>query len=103
MGKKNHTNRLNGFRPTVAGMETVESTLKFPIDCRDWFLSKTLWELESLLVESNEPFFHLKEPMPCVKGKESLLCDSLLGVPGNLSLGLLLGLTFAFAETVGVI
>jgi hypothetical protein len=43
----------------------------------------------------------LKDPMPCVRGNDSLLF-SLVGVPGNLSLGLLLALSLALAETVGL-
>lgn len=99
----NHTNRLNGFLPArgAAGIETVESMLVFPIDCKDRFLSKFIGELESLLLEKKEALFHLKDPIPCVKGKESLLLDSLVGVPTNLSLGLLLARAFALADAVG--
>lgn len=49
------------------------------------------------------PLFQAKvDLIPRVKGYERRLLDSLLGVPGRLSLGLLLGLDFAMAETVGV-
>jgi len=94
---ENHTKRLNGLLPTAAGIEMVESTLKSPLECIDWCFSNTLWEDESLL----EPLFHLKDPMFGVKGKENLRFDSLPGVSGNLSFGLLLVLTLALAETVG--
>lgn len=80
--KSNHTNRLNGFLPTATGKETVESTLKFSTERRDWCFSNVLAEvLVSLLLlllpplEKNEPLFHLNDPMPCVKGKESLLFE----------------------------
>lgn len=48
--KINHTKRLNGFLPTVAGIETVESTLKFPTDFNDF------WEPVSLL-KNKGPLF----------------------------------------------
>jgi hypothetical protein len=31
----NHTNLVKGFLPTLAGNDTVESTLTFPIDSSD--------------------------------------------------------------------
>lgn len=99
--KRNHTNRLNGFLPTPTGKETVESILKLPTECRGWFLSMSLPEPDPL-PENKDPLFHLKDPIPCARGNELRLFESLLGVPGILSLGLLLALTFALAETVGV-
>lgn len=105
MGKRNHTNLLNGFLPMApAGRETVESTLRLPVESSVWCLSKPfpLCKFE-LLPEKTDPLFHLKDPIPCDRGNELLLLVSLVGVVGNRSLGLLLALTFAFAETVGTI
>lgn len=87
----------------MAGIETAESRLTSPVDLMDSFFSSTLCEL---LLSLLDPLFHLKEPIFGVKGNENLLFDSVPpppgGVPGTiLSLGLLLALTLALAETVG--
>jgi len=47
---------------------------------------------------TNDPLFHLN--VSCVGGFDIILF-SLTGVPITLSFGLLFGLTFALAETVG--
>lgn len=87
MKTKSHTNLLNGFLPSEAGTELAESTLKSPTDAGDLCL------------------FHLL--MFGVNGNENLLLDTdddtLPGVLGaTLSLGLLVGLALAFADTVGL-
>lgn len=104
--KFNHTNRLKGFLPTMAGIETAESTLISPMDLMDSCFSSTLCDelLLLLLLSLLDPLFHLKEEIFGVRGNENLLFESPPdgGVPGTiLSLGLLLALTLAFAETVG--
>lgn len=77
-----------------------------PIDLGDLCFSNTLgaWDVDvESLVE--DFLFHLnEEPMFCVKGNENLRFDvvSIAAVLVSLSLGLLVGLTLALAETVGL-
>lgn len=101
--KFNHTNLLNGFLPNAAGIDTVESTLRSPIDGGGRCFSNTFCEAEAEAESLLDPLFHLKEPMLGARGNENLLFDVWLpGVPGALSFRLLVaGLTFAIAETVG--
>jgi hypothetical protein len=104
--KTNHANLLKALLPIVAGIETVESILKFPTDLRVLCFSSTTAPEEEepgpllllLLLMNNDPLFHLNEP----RGNELRLFSFVLtGVRSILSFGLLFALSFALAETVG--
>lgn len=96
--KPPQTNRLNGFLPTAAGIETVESTL--PIECIEFFLSKPFPDSLPGVVFADDPdprLFHLNDPTPCVSGNETRLFDVTSGDAPTPPL------PFAIVEAVGVI